>query len=387
MRVLHIIPTLQKGGAERICLDICNELQKRNGIKVLLVVLHNKLDYDYSSGIEPIIISSSLKLSLWRKNSLNIDSLKEAIAKFQPDIIHSHLFEAEIVSRSIIYPQAKWFSHCHDNMWQLDKLKVATLFDKKRLTAYYERQYLLTRYRKNGGNHFIAISKDTEEYFKHVLPEDLRNITLLPNAVNTSKFTKPDGYVQIRKAHIELVTIGSLVDKKNQTFLLDVIHHLRHINFDVHLHVLGDGKNRKKLEEKAMQLNICDSVTFHGNVSDVEAFLWNCDMYLHSALYEPFGLVLIEAMAAGLPVISLDGKGNRDIVISDYNGYMVSNSVEEFASRIIYLKENKEVANRISLNAVKFAQDYDIKIYTDKLLKIYTQALNPHYEYPENSDS
>ncbi len=363
MKALTIIPRLSKGGAEKLACDIAISFERERKIQHCMVCFDEYDTYpSLSCSFDKYVIPSFVTLSVIHRNKLDIKLLQNFITKYQPDIIHSHLFEADIVSRSIIYPQAKWFSHCHDNMWQLDKLKVATLFDKKRLTAYYERQYLLTRYRKNGGNHFIAISKDTEEYFKHVLPEDLRNITLLPNAVNTSKFTKPDGYVQKKKASLDLVTIGSLVDNKNQTFLLDVIHHLRYINCNVHLHVLGDGRNRTMLEEKAIKLNICGSVTFHGNVSDVETFLWNCDMYVHSALSEAFGLVMIEAMAAGLPVISLDGKGNRDIVLSDYNGYMVSNSVEEFASRIIYLKENKEVANRISLNAVKFAQDYDIKI-------------------------
>ena len=48
-------------------------------------------------------------------------------------------------------------------------------------------------------------------------------------------------------------------------------------------------------------------ITLHGNVDFVEKYLWDSDIYVHPALYEPFGLVLLEAMAAGLPVVSLDG--------------------------------------------------------------------------------
>lgn len=376
MRIVHIIPTLQKGGAERLCIDICAALGERSNVEVMLIVLTNRIEYDVSGVMNLRLISSGVGLSVWKRNVLNVDELLNAIQAFQPDVIHSHLFEAEIVSRSIDYPEAKWFSHCHDNMWQLEKLNVTTLFSKKKFTAYYERLYLLNRYRKNGGNRFIAISKDAQRYFNLVLPGDLRNVTLLHNAVNTSKFTRPAGYTPKKKADLELVTIGSLVDKKNQTFLLDVVKRLTKKHYKVHLHILGDGKNRKALEEKSLHLKISDSVTFHGNVSNVEEFLWNSDLYVHAATYEPFGLVLIEAMAAGLPVISLDGRGNRDIIQDQKNGYILSEpDVVDFANKVALLFHDKFKYEQIKQAAMETAKLFDIVNYTDKLLVLYQKAL------------
>lgn len=376
MRILHIIPTLRKGGAERLCIDICTELQKREGVEAMIIVLNNHVEYNIPEAVQTKVLPSGVKLSVWRKNVLSLDALQAEVISFQPDIIHSHLFEAEIVSRSIDFPKAKWFSHCHDNMWQLEPLNIIPLFNKTKLTAYYERTYLLKQYRKNGGNRFVAISKDAQRYFNRVLPTDLCNVTLLHNAVDVKRFTKPEGYVPKRIADLELVTVGSLVDKKNQTFLLDVVKRLTKKHYKVHLHVLGDGKNRKQLEEKALALKITDSVTLHGNVSNVQEFLWNCAVYVHAATYEPFGLVLVEAMAAGLPVVSLDGKGNRDIIQDQKNGYILHEpDVVDFANKVGLLFHDKFKYEQIKQAALETAKQFDIVSYADKLLDLYRKAL------------
>lgn len=377
MRILHIIPSLRKGGAERICMDICAELNKQPGIEVKLAYLNNLVEYETANTDYDIQhIPASISLSLTKPAQFNLGALEKLIHDFKPDIIHSHLFEAEIVSRSITYPQAKWFSHCHDNMHQLETFSISTLTDKKKFTEYYERRYILKRYRANGGNRFIAISKDAYQYFERVLPTDLRKITLLSNAVNTARFTKPSSYVRSNEANkLHLVTVGSLVDKKNQSFLVDVAGELVKRKQPMHLHVLGDGPNRKRLVEKTMHLNLQDHITFHGNVQQVQEYLWNSDIYLHGAYYEPFGLVLVEAMAAGLPVVSLDGKGNRDIIRNGENGYILpTQDAVTFANVIIELANNKTLYKQIVEEGLKTAKQFDIVNYTQKLMALYHQA-------------
>ncbi len=359
-----------------MCIDICAELQTRRDVDVMLLVLNNRIAYDTSNVIRFEVVHSNVRLSVWKRNVLNVDDLLNAIQAFQPDVIHSHLFEAEIISRSIDYHCAKWFSHCHDNMWQLELPNIAMLFEKRKLTAFYERMYLLNRYRKNGGNLFIATSKDTEKYFNRVLPADLRNVALLHNAVNTKKFTRPSGYSPKRIADLELVTVGSLVKNKNQMLLLNVVKRLIDKRHNVHLHILGDGRNREMLEEKTATLNISDAVTFYGNVANVEAFLWNCDIYVHSSLSESFGLVFVEAMAASLPVVCLDAKGNRDIIQNQKNGYILSKpDVADFADKVSLLFHDKVKYEQMKAAALVTATQFDIVSYTDKLLELYQQAL------------
>ena len=110
MKILHIIPSLNKGGAERLALDICNFLSKQEDIEVKMIILHDDIKYDLSDYTFDIIhVGASVSLSLTGADRYNVSALQSFVDQFAPDVIHSHLFEADIVSRSIDFPSAKWF--------------------------------------------------------------------------------------------------------------------------------------------------------------------------------------------------------------------------------------------------------------------------------------
>jgi glycosyltransferase involved in cell wall biosynthesis len=370
MRILHIIPNLAKGGAERLVIDIVQELAQQNGVEVRLVLLENIIDYEVCNISSLItVIPAYVRLSVFKQSVLHISELQNFIDLFAPDVIHTHLFRAELVSRSCIYPKAKWFSHCHDNMRQIKKLSFKTFFNRSLLTNYYERAYLKKAYATNGGNTFIAISTDTLNYFKTNLPSF--PIHLICNAINYTKF-------YVNKEHknqsqlLRLINVGSFVDKKNQGFLLDVANILRKKQISFELNFLGNGPNFMTVKQKSERLNLSQNVFFHGNVDNVVEFLSKADIYIHSATYEPLGLVLLEAMAAGLPVVCLDGKGNRDIIKEAKNGFML-NQLDPtlFADKIIILWENKKMYSQISEYAQSYASNFDIKNYVEKLIECY----------------
>ena len=282
------------------------------------------------------------------------------------------MFEAEIVSRSITYPQAKWFSHCHDNMRQFRSFNITTLGNKQYLTEYYEKQYLLKRYDINGGNTFVCISKSNSEYFKKAVPGKYK-VELLHNAINISRFEDKQLRVKKQDGIIKLATVGRLDSNKNQIFLLDVLKQLLKIQPAI-LNIIGDGNNKSMLQQKAEQLGIAQQVTFHGNSNNVAQLLWQADIYVHSALTEGFGLVLVEAMAAGLPVVSLDAAGNRDIINYGENGYILpEQNAKVFADTIEQLANDKPLYNRIQQAGLQTAHKFDIVSYVEKLLDLYRQ--------------
>ncbi len=372
MKILHIIPSLITGGAERLALDICVELNKRDDALVKLIILNNINTFKEYSFVT--YIPASISLSILKKNSSHIEKLQESIDAFKPDIIHSHLFEAEIISRSCYYPKAKWFSHFHDNIPQLRNFGLSTLLNKVSFTTYYEKRYLLNRYKKNGSTQFIAISNDTKSYATKVLPKKY-TAHYLKNAIDFNKFNNTNSFKHTKK--LKLINIGSFQAKKNQQFLIDIIYLLKKKNIDFQLTLLGEGKFKLAVEKKIIKLSLEKEVSLMGNVTNVQDFLSEADIYLHSAYYEPFGLVLLEAMAAGLPVITLDGKGNRDIIEEGKNGYMIyEQDAEKFAARIIQLWNDKQKMLEISSYAQQYAKKYDIVNYVDKLLGLYQNAID-----------
>jgi glycosyltransferase EpsF len=378
LKILLIIPSLLKGGAERLVLDILREFLFRKNIQIKLVIFRNELDYAIDDIEEHLkIIPSSVSLSLKRKPILQIDELQDFIEEFKPNIIHTHLFEAELVSRFCNYPKARWFSHIHDNMVQLNNFSFKSLSNKQALTNYYEKRVLFKNYQKNGGTHFIAISKHTESYIKSV--QSKYPVTLFHNAINVKRFQKPTHpspltlHSSTLTPHsstltLTLINIGSFVLKKNQTFILDIILELNKLNQNVNCLFLGDGPLKLEVEQRAKALKIYDQCKFLGNVENVEEYLWNSDVYVHTATYEPLGLVLLEAMAAGLTVVTLDGGGNRDLIENGKNGIILSEqNPKHFAEKILEVKNNEEMKKY----NIQFAQKFDIDNYTNKLLELY----------------
>lgn len=373
MKILHIIPSLRKGGAERLVLNICNELQKRDGVEVKLLVLHPENEYEFiSKNIDVKLCSSIVVPSISRKNFADISDFEKIISEFNPQIIHSHLFEAEIVSRWHIINGIKYFTHCHDSMKQFRNFNYKTLLNKELLTNYYEKKRLLKQYVKCD-NRFIAISNSTAEYFKKNLPKYLSsNIFKLNNAIDFGLFFKT-GISTKDLNQINLITTGSLIDKKNHIFLIEVVKILHEKKYKITLEILGDGNNRKILEERINKYNLKEIVFLRGNVQKVEEYLQKSYIYVHAATHEPFGLVLLEAMASGLPVVCLDGKGNRDIIEQGKNGFMIfEQSPELFAQKITELITNKQLYSEMSLYANEYAKKFDIKEYVDNLIELYS---------------
>lgn len=368
-RIIHIIPRLNKGGAERLCLDICNQLQKRDGVQVRLITFSDENNYPFlTKDIDWQVVPASVQLSIFHKNVLNIDALQKAIEDFAPDVIHTHLFEAEIVSRSCYYPKAKWFSHCHDNMRQLRNFDIKTLFNKQLLTNYFEKRYLFSRYKVNGGNTFIAISQDTEQYFCKAARHF--DVQLLPNAIDYEKFNNHKEYQT--STNLRLINVGSLNTNKNQMFLVNVAKILADKGFDFDLKLVGGGQDYDMLKQRIETLGLQKKVLLCGNVDNVEDYLHESDIYIHSSLSEALGLTIIEAMAAGLPVVTLDGRGNRDLIVQGKNGYMLyEQNAEQFADCILEIWNDKNKYNQMSAFAQEFVRQYDIKPYVDRLLELY----------------
>jgi len=375
LRIIHIIPSLIKGGAERLTLDICESIHQRNDCEVKLVLLHPENMFQTQFGELSIEYCDSYVIpSVSGKSKINVNALQEVFDRFQPDVIHTHLFEAEIVAREVVYTKAVWFSHLHDNMFQFRPMKPKDWFSKKRITEWFERNWMLKKY-KACSNHFIAISRDTERYFKSVLPKSIQRITLLHNAIRFEKFCKAEVRVPESRL-VKMVCIGSLVDKKNQIFLTDVVTELNNLGYTADLRILGDGVNKEKIKTRIDALGIGNQMHMEGIVDSVEQYLHEASFYVHPATYEPFGLVLLEAMAASMVCVALNGKGNLDIHEEGLNGFLIDPaSPVAFAQKLVECSENTVLYKEIAQYSFNYAKRFDIEGYTDRLVRLYRSAI------------
>ncbi|MEY4604303.1 MAG: hypothetical protein RIT43_1595 [Bacteroidota bacterium] len=388
MNILYVIPTLGAGGAEVMLCQIIENLHRR-GNNIMLILIHplhetfeNIPNHQFIlENIDIQYVELKTKIS-WIGIKVNNDEFKDLVNKFNPEIIHSHLFEAEVLSRSYFHNKTNYFSHFHDNMFQLRKIKLRSLISFKSIIHYIERLWLLKKY-QNDRTLFLGISSDTIDFMKNNFPKSFsQKIIYFPNAINfkqiqcQSIYLKGDKKSNFHKK-LSLISIGNLVEKKNHFLLIKIASELLKRGVEFEVNILGFGPLKKELEELKNKLNLDKQVFFRGSVGNVVEYLSKSNLYIHTAKYEPFGLVLLEAMAAGLPVITFDGKGNRDLIQQGDNGYMIyEENPELFVDRILHLWNNTQEYARISKNAIEFSKQYDIENYTNKLLELYQSALN-----------
>jgi glycosyltransferase involved in cell wall biosynthesis len=375
MKILHIIPDLRKGGAERLVIDIIRELSIRPGINASIVIFRNSIEYKVEE-IKTLIhaIPSSVTLSILKANKSDVSELQKFIDTYQPDVIHSHLAEAEIVSRSITYPKAKWFTHCHDNMPVFKNEGINAFTDKKLFARLFEKKFLFRRYDANGGTHFIAVSTNAQKYFQENLPANKYPVTLLSNATDLSRIkAKQD---TSPKEVLTLINIGSFVKNKNQQLLVRIVKEISNRGIVCRCIMLGAGPELENVKALSKDMGVTDSIRFKGNVEDVSAYLSQSDIYVHTAFSESFGLVLLEAMGTGLPTVSLDNGGNKDIIENDVNGYILSEpEFKLFADKIIELHTDRGLYDKISIKGRESVKKYDIKTYVNGLFSIYEKDL------------
>ncbi len=380
MRVLHAIPSLNMGGAERLVLDIVQGLN-RMGVEAVLLCFRDANAYQEAyPEIEPIVVQQVPQLRFLRGPRAGVQELEAVVQKLAPDVVHTHLFEAELRMHMLSYRPKVWVSHLHDNMRQFRRGGLP--LSRQSLVERYERFFLLERYRQEPLPRFLSISNDTSRFFQRSLPKDLASrILLFPNAIDLDRFSRSG---EPKMDVLRMVNVGSFQVKKNQRFLIDVARHLEGL-VDFELHFAGDGPLRAMVEEYAEDAGIAHRTYFHGNVTDMPALLKGMNVYVHSATYEPFGLVLLEAMACRLPVVCLDGQGNRDLVRQGFNGSILTRpDATAFAKAVMDVWGDPARYRAYQEEGLNTARSYSMDGYLNRLLEGYSDWLDDSPFSPVN---
>jgi D-inositol-3-phosphate glycosyltransferase len=378
LKILYIIRTMGCGGAEVLLAAIARKMIERgHEVAVVCVLPHhhtwpNFPDREKFEKVVPLrILGGEVNFRFLKQPKIENEKYVAFVKDFKPDVIHAHLYMSELFAQSTIFENVKYFSHGHDNMPQLRRFGMKTLFNKTLLTNWWERRWLMKQYKKSK-THFIAISKDVEDYVKENCPSLRGSITRVPNAIDRKRFWLQRDYTK-PKPIFKMLSVGSLVPKKNHEYLIGVARILKSKGYAFEVNVLGDGPLMDELVRKTEEAGCADRLFFRGSVPDVPRWMAESDLYVHPANYEPFGLVLIEAMTSGMPVVSLDGRGNRGLVEDGITGYFLSIDTpqEGFANRVEEFMLDRGKLEKMGLAAQQFSGDFDIESYSIKLLRLY----------------
>jgi glycosyltransferase involved in cell wall biosynthesis len=214
----------------------------------------------------------------------------------------------------------------------------------------------------------IAVSP----YFANFLSEKFKNkFRYIPNSIDLTIFNP------IRKDEskiVRLLHVAHTVPIKQQNFLLEALKLALESQGNIHLTIIGDGPELKELKALALKLEIDKHVSFLGRLSNEEVRDWmqQSDIFILTSKKETFGVVLIEAMATGLPCISTKCGGPEGIIINKDLGLLCEQNSEAISSAIVEACSKKYDFKKISTHARK---TYSKETVSDKISQIYNQVI------------
>lgn len=227
----------------------------------------------------------------------------------------------------------------------------------------------------------IAPTPLMKEYLEQIQPN--ADIRVLPTGLpNDSFFPEEKNSLRIRqelagRKKYLFCTVARLAKEKNLVFLLNCMKILKDSwenNF--RLMFIGDGPYRSELEKRADKLGIKDEIVFVGKVPnrEIKNYCHASDLFLFPSLSETQGIVLLESMAVGTPVIALRATGTQDVVINGENGYMTEVSEEEFTGKLMDILEKKEI-DVLRQGALATAHSYSSTQIAKDAALVYAQAV------------
>lgn len=140
---------------------------------------------------------------------------------------------------------------------------------------------------------------------------------------------------------------------------------------------VGDGPERTTAEQLCRQLNVCDDVRFVGKQEQMEDILAIADLFLLTSEYESFGLAALEAMAAGVPVVSTNAGGLPEIMVQGITGYMGNvGDIATMSQQAIDILQNDQRLENFKANALQHAHGFDIHNIVPLYEKLYDEVLS-----------
>ena len=236
-------------------------------------------------------------------------------------------------------------------------------------------QFMLTK-----ADVVVAQSSDTRENaYKYYNVR--RDIEIIPLGIKKPVFAKMTRY-DFDLDHDEIVfcTIGRLIKRKNIDDTLVILSGLKD-RYRFKFLVIGEGPERVHIEELVKRLGLEETVRFLGNVSDEVKFqlLDLSDCYLSTALHEGFGLVFLEAMECGLPVICYNRGGQNDFLVNGKTGFLVEfGDKESFGEKVIELIRNAELRNSMRSYNRDLVKKYYISNCAERYISLFQDVASRH---------
>lgn len=207
----------------------------------------------------------------------------------------------------------------------------------------------------------VAVSDNVKKCFNDIYHLDDK-VVVIYNVVNGERIielSKEESNVLLNSNELNLVSVGRLHEMKGYDRLIDTIYKLKGdgIFDNVKLRIYGDGPLFETLNQKISDLELTNDIFLMGSVMNPYKYIKNSDLFILSSIYEPFGLVIVESLTLGVPVLATLNSATDKLISNDYNGLIVENSLDGLYSGLKKIIENKEILKKYKNNLTNYFYD------------------------------
>jgi glycosyltransferase involved in cell wall biosynthesis len=326
IKIAYILTPITFGGAEKVSLNFLEKVDRERFEIVVILLLRpwehppyfareiNRLGYEYVS----IPVAKRPGGDLFRIMRVLLALMKIFKAE-RFDLVHTHGYFADICAIPLtLFFKSKSISTCHGYISGDFKIKVYNHLDKIALKFC---------------DIVIAVSEGIKN---ELLINGIENdkIKVMPNAVSIYSFDSRFEFLKVNKRNQLKIDknkyvvgfIGRLSEEKGLKYLIHSIFNLHKLGLSIVLLIVGDGSEKDTLMRQVRSSGLQDNVLFVGFQTDIKNWLPAFDVFVLPSLTEGTPLSLLEAMAAGVPVVASAVGGVPDVVVDGVNGILVEHS-------------------------------------------------------------
>ncbi|OCS84236.1 glycosyltransferase [Caryophanon tenue] len=356
MRILHIIASLSSGGAEKLLTDLVVKMKKNKvECEVLVLTKHNNFfgEILHENNI-PVYYSESPKIY----SVQNILFIKKIIASNHFDIVHTHLYSAQlfsVIANMLNYNKSILVTTEHSTNNNRRNKKILRFLD-------------LCMYRKY--KKIISITPEVQNNLKKYLKLPSNNFEMIFNGIDLDKYYyakawQKEDIIEGSEGEKWIIMVAGMRPAKDQETLIRASNYLPP---NYRILFVGSGERKQQVEDYAKKYS-SNKITFLGARNDIAELLKTSDLFVLSSHWEGFGLVLVEAAAAGLPVVASDIVGMGKVATA-VGGYLFKPKDEQELAKVI--EQALEEGPRINAEKLeKFSIENTVKGY----LNVYDNLL------------
>lgn len=347
--------------------NLCNEFLKQDELSFTVVSIEPTNDNH-----EFEVISIEKKSSIFADYFSHPRQILRIIEKIDPDIIHIHGTYPPLSILALKIKKYPLIITLHGIVGIESKCSLKSkLLLKNYIFSYFEKKAIIH------ADVLISISESISNYCINAGAKE-KSIIVIPNAVTFPNIT---ALVNYPLKHPCILFFGRLVKIKGIDILIKAISKLNKEGFKGHLYIAGEGPQCRKLHKLVFELGLSNNVSFLGNIiGDVKySIIKSSDVCVFPSRYEAFGIVALEAMSMGKPVIVSNVGGLQSLVVDGYNGVIFpSEDINSLSECISSLIENSSLRIEMGNNGQRYAKNFSWDLVATKTINVYEKLMSTY---------